>query len=1278
MAVGTSPDGPAQGQHVPTPVVLEAGDASALTVPGGAFLLTADYGRSGPDLVLTGDAGAQVVIRGFFATETPPNLMTEGGARITGALAEKLAGPLAPGQVAQAAPAGQPLPIGSVQSTNGQIQAIRADGTTVTLNPGDPVFQGDTIETSADGAVGIIFNDNTTFSLSEGGRMVLDEFVYDPGTQAGTSQTSLVQGVFSFVSGQIAASGEDAMKVTTPVATIGIRGTTVAGRAAQEGEINAFALFPDPDGGVGVIAISNDGGVQILSLPGESLSLSSFTQAPPPPAVLELAQLEQQFGSALAARPQQRTAQEQQQQEEQQQQQQQQQQQGGGAPGEGTPGEGTPGEGEPGEGEPGEGAPGEGEAPLTEEEALLAAEAALAAAGLPPGFGPAGLGFGPAGLGLDPGVLGDDLFGADPFGGEFGPGGFDLGGLDDLLGDVFGFETGVFGDFADPLGGFDDFAGDLFGGLDFSDQDDDLFFGPDFGDFDPNFDFPSDPNGDTLSDSGDTFIGDDANDTVTGGNGPDFIDGGGGDDFIDGAAGDDTLDGGAGNDTVFGSAGNDKITASLGDDFYDGGDEAAGGVDQLKYGDFTSSVVIDNANGIASGTGFNHSLANIEDFTGTDFDDSFISGSGSDLFQRFEGLGGNDTITGPSGSIDILELDYRESASAISATIDIAGNGGGTIDDGFGTTDTVSGISALSGSFRVRGTQFDDTYVGNLGNDKFRPGAGNDYYDGGIGSGDEVDYRNVSGQTGGVVVDLGNGYALDGTGGNDSLVSIERARGSFFDDTLIGDGNNNRLRGNDGADTLIGGNGSDTLRGGQGDDVIFGNGGADDLDYAGATSGVTVDIAAGTATGGDGNDTFSGIEGVFGSAFGDTFYANGGELNVGDGGAGADHIFDSDSDESFEGGDDIDTLNYSPAGSAVSIDLTSGTASGGSGNDSFVNIEVFVATDFDDTMTGASGDNTFFGGGGNDTLDGQDGSDFLAGEGANDSVIGGNGDDTLYGNAGDDQIFGNDGADSLFGNDGDDTLTGGNQDDELFGGDGNDSLVGGDGNDDLEGGLGDDSFSGGNGTDEVIYANASGSVTIDFFNGTAAGADGNDTFGTDIEGASGSQFDDTFIGCTSADDFGGLNGDDVMDGGAGDDTLLGDLGNDTLTGNAGNDSFVYENVLSIEGFTDQITDFQTNAFNDNLYFESNNDPLFDFNGFTGNADAGGFFFTSSVAYDGLAGTGVALSGSPTVTDDFFVLFNDSGNSQQFLYYDRDGAGSNFETVAVIQGDTIDGNDIIIT
>ena len=75
------------------PILLDAGGAAQITIPGGSFLIDADYVREGPDLLLIGSDGQQVLIRDFFASETPPDLISDSGLRIDGDLAARLAGP---------------------------------------------------------------------------------------------------------------------------------------------------------------------------------------------------------------------------------------------------------------------------------------------------------------------------------------------------------------------------------------------------------------------------------------------------------------------------------------------------------------------------------------------------------------------------------------------------------------------------------------------------------------------------------------------------------------------------------------------------------------------------------------------------------------------------------------------------------------------------------------------------------------------------------------------------------------------------------------------------------------------------------------------------------------------------------------------------------------------------------------------------------------------------------------------------------------------------------
>ncbi|WP_158498850.1 FecR domain-containing protein [Magnetospira sp. QH-2] len=209
-----------------TSLTLEPGQEN-VEFPAGFDIASAEYGREGADLVVSDGDGGSVVVQDYFAQSEPPTLSTPEGAEIDGSVATKLAGPMAPGQVAEVGSASLGEPIGQVDTVDGSVTVTHADGSTSELSKGDPVFEGDILQTGDGSGVGVVLADSSVFSLGESGRMVLDEMVYDPGAEEGAASFALLTGAATFVSGQIAKLGQDAMMVKTPVATIGIRGTKV-------------------------------------------------------------------------------------------------------------------------------------------------------------------------------------------------------------------------------------------------------------------------------------------------------------------------------------------------------------------------------------------------------------------------------------------------------------------------------------------------------------------------------------------------------------------------------------------------------------------------------------------------------------------------------------------------------------------------------------------------------------------------------------------------------------------------------------------------------------------------------------------------------------------------------------------------------------------------------------------------------------------------------------------------------------------------------------------
>src|SRR5215831_13106218 len=108
---------------------------------------------------------------------------------------------------------------------------------------GDPIYLGDVLSTGSDGSVGITFTDGTAFDLSSNARMAMTEFIYDPNSKSNSSLLSLTKGTFTFVAGKIAKSGD--MKVDTPVATMGIRGTTPRVEISDDGSVKFSTLVEE-------------------------------------------------------------------------------------------------------------------------------------------------------------------------------------------------------------------------------------------------------------------------------------------------------------------------------------------------------------------------------------------------------------------------------------------------------------------------------------------------------------------------------------------------------------------------------------------------------------------------------------------------------------------------------------------------------------------------------------------------------------------------------------------------------------------------------------------------------------------------------------------------------------------------------------------------------------------------------------------------------------------------------------------------------------------------
>ncbi|HUA54356.1 MAG TPA: FecR domain-containing protein, partial [Candidatus Sulfotelmatobacter sp.] len=175
--------------------------------------------------------------------------------------------------------------IGRVETVQGTVTATHPDGSTKVLAFGDPVFLNDTLESQHGSAVGLVFADKTSFVLGEAGRIHLDDMVYRQGSTDGHLAVSVLKGLFGFATGEIATLHNDAMSVRTPVGTIGIRGTVVAGNITTDGSDSTITLLEDPRGLKSAVIVGNAAGTQFLTHPNETIKIASFFSAPSDPSI---------------------------------------------------------------------------------------------------------------------------------------------------------------------------------------------------------------------------------------------------------------------------------------------------------------------------------------------------------------------------------------------------------------------------------------------------------------------------------------------------------------------------------------------------------------------------------------------------------------------------------------------------------------------------------------------------------------------------------------------------------------------------------------------------------------------------------------------------------------------------------------------------------------------------------------------------------------------------------------------------------------------------------
>ena len=532
-----------------------------------------------------------------------------------------------------------------------------------------------------------------------------------------------------------------------------------------------------------------------------------------------------------------------------------------------------------------------------------------------------------------------------------------------------------------------------------------------------------DAGNDTINgdDGADNLNGGEGNDSLRGGTGDDYILGGAGNDHLDGGYGADRLVGGEGQDTLLGASGHDQLFGNEADDSLDGGqgfDLLAGGAggDTLVGGDGDDYLI---GNSFRTAEAATYVPPQIGDDEGEQLYGAFNSGQTSSVLYIANVSGTalervEDISTQSSALSDYHALLYLASYSDLQA---VDANSGrwhfethGRAEGRQITFDAMSYLAANDYLIAAVGFNLMEAVTHYLHLGQHQAALGNTSHN--LAFDPEQYLRNYA--------EVRELYLNDYFAATIHYIQHGYAQGHIWQeataDALSEQGFRSfLLNQDDGADALYGGEGRDFLAGGAGADTIDGGAGAlDTASYATSDAAVTINLHAGTNSGGHAEgDVISGIENLLGSEYND-------------------HLTGTDQDNTLEGVEGNDTVH------------------GLGGHD-----EIYGG-DGDDVIHAGSGNDRVWGGLGGDVVHLNSGDDTFFGESGvveddEGNIVTPDG-ATVYGGYGNDQIIGDAGNDSLYGHADNDTIDGGDGGDIIYGGGGFDVLNGGNGNDLITGG----------------------------------------------------------------------------------------------------------------------------------------------------------------------------------------------------------------------------------
>ena len=181
--------------------------------------------------------------------------------------------------------------IGEVTQLEGNGVIDRKDGDKgIVVEKALDVFSYDTVKTG-NGKVGIEFIDATRVDVTQHSKLIIDEFVYDPNSGTGKLSLKASLGTVRYASGQIAKNSATNVKITTPTATIGVRGTDFTMTIDEVGS-STIILLPscDTNGNcfVGEISVESDAGQVILNQAFQATVVDTVASRPLTPVILDL------------------------------------------------------------------------------------------------------------------------------------------------------------------------------------------------------------------------------------------------------------------------------------------------------------------------------------------------------------------------------------------------------------------------------------------------------------------------------------------------------------------------------------------------------------------------------------------------------------------------------------------------------------------------------------------------------------------------------------------------------------------------------------------------------------------------------------------------------------------------------------------------------------------------------------------------------------------------------------------------------------------------------